>query len=344
MTNLKGLATGIGSLPLTDAGIAVDLILRYLPALPFWPQLPKGNVGEGMLAQFSENLPGLKLEGGDLCFIAPDKEKELERFYDRLIARDLEYFKISPDFARGLHVFYDRLNCVDLSSIEFIKCQVTGPFTFCAGITDEQGKIILHDAVLMQAMVKALGMKALWQLEHFKKFGKKMIMFFDEPFLTGVGSAYTTVNRQEVIDVYAELADTLKSQGSLIGIHCCGNTDWSMLTDTPGIDIINFDAFNFQERFVLYADNLNHFLKRGGIICWGIVPTNEFTAELGPEGLAQKIKLGLDILVKKGVSRELLLERLLISPACGLGTLDVPKAEGILNLLNQTSLFIRKNL
>jgi len=344
MMNFKGLATGIGSLPLVDPQIAVDLILRYLPMTPFWPQLPKSNLREGMLAQFSENLPGLKFEGGDLHFVAQHKEKELELFYDRLIAGDLEHFKISADFAQGLHAFYHRLAGMDLSKLEFIKCQVTGPFTFCSGITDEQGKIILHDTVLMQAMVKGLGMKALWQLEYFKKFGKKMIMFFDEPFLTGVGSAYTTVTRQEVIDVYAELTDTLKGQGSLIGIHCCGNTDWSMLTDALGIDIINFDAFNFQERFVLYADNLNRFLKRGGIICWGIVPTNEFSAAQDPELLAQKIKFGLDILVKKGINRQLLLERLLISPACGLGTLDAQKAEGILSLLNQTSLFLRKNL
>jgi methionine synthase II (cobalamin-independent) len=344
MMNLKGLATGIGSLPLTDAQAAVGLVFRFVPAAPFWPQLPKCNLREGMLAQFSENLPGLKLDAGDLHCLWQDKEKELELFYDRFISQDLEYFKIGPDFARGLHAFYQRLSDADLSGVEFIKCQVTGPFTFCSGITDGQGKIILHDKVLLQAMVKGLGMKALWQLEYFKKFGKKMIMFFDEPYLTGVGSAYTTVNHHDVMEVYSELADTLKSQGSLIGVHCCGNTDWSMLTDTVGIDIINFDAFNFQERFVLYADNLNRFLKRGGIICWGIVPTQEFNTDQSPELLAQKIKFGLDILVKKGIDRQLLLERLLISPACGLGTLDARKAEGILNLLNQTSLFIRKNL
>jgi len=344
MMNLKGLATGIGSLPLTDPQAAVDLILRYVPAIPFWPQLPKGNVREGMLVQFSENLPGLKAEGGDLHFIAADKEKELELFYDRFIAQDLEYFKIGTDFARGLQAFYQRLGGLDLSGIEFIKCQVTGPFTFCSGITDAEGKAILHDEVLMQAMVKGLGMKALWQLDYFKKFGKKMIMFFDEPYLTGVGSAYTPVNRNEVMDTYSELTDTLKNQGALIGIHCCGNTDWSMLTDTAGIDIINFDAFNFQERFVLYADNLKRFLERGGIICWGIVPTQEFNSDQNPDLLAQKIEFGLGLLVKKGIDRQLLLERLLISPACGLGTLNAQKAEGILRLLDQTSLFIRKNL
>ncbi|MDD5107882.1 MAG: hypothetical protein PHC29_00005, partial [Candidatus Omnitrophica bacterium] len=236
------------------------------------------------------------------------------------------------------------LNNIDLSGIEFIKCQVTGPFTFCFGITDSDGKAIFHDEVLKQAMIKGLGMKALWQLDLFKRFGKKMIMFFDEPFLTGVGSAYTPIDRKDVIEVFSELTDGLKDKNCFVGVHCCGNTDWSMLTDCPGIEIINFDAFEFQERFVLYSNDLKAFLKRGGIICWGVAPTQGYDGSQTPDILAQKIKTGLGILVKKGIDRDLLLKRLLISPACGLGTLDTRKAEEILSLLNQTSAFIRKNL
>ena len=344
MINLKGLATGVGSLPLVDAQKAVELIFRCVPEARFWPQLPKIDLRESMITQFSENLPGLKVDASGLHFAARDKEKALESIYEKFIAVDLDYFKISPEFSRGLHAFYERLNNANLSGMEFIKCQVTGPFTFCAGINDLDGNSILNDKVFMQAMIKGLSMKALWQLDLFKKFGKRIIMFFDEPYLSAVGSAYTPVNRNDVIDVFSELTDSLRSQGCLIGIHCCGNTDWSMLTDAEGIDIINLDAFNFQERFVLYADNLNSFLNKGGIICWGIIPTQDFNTSQTPEVLAQKIKSGLDILVKKGIDRNLLLERLMISPACGLGALDTQKAEGILNLLNQTSAFIRKNL
>lgn len=340
--NLKGLATGIGSLPLIDPGQAVDLVFRYLPQAPFWPQLPKMGSKEGMIAQFSQNLPGLKFDGKDLIFHPEDKEKELELFYQKFIEEDLEYFKVTPDFACGLDAFYQRLEKADLSKVEFIKGQVTGPFTFCFGITDGQNKAIFHDEVFKQAMIKGLIMKALWQLDLFKKFDKKMIIFFDEPFLTGVGSAYTPIDRGDVIEVFSEIVASLEDKNCLTGVHCCGNTDWSMLTDS-GVQMINFDAFEFQERFVLYADNLNSFLKRGGIICWGIVPTQGYTGKQAPQELAQKIKTGLDILIKKGIDRDLLLERLMISPACGLGALDLPKAEGILSLLEQTSAFIRKS-
>ncbi|MDD3274693.1 MAG: methionine synthase [Candidatus Omnitrophica bacterium] len=341
--NLKGMALGIGSLPLKDAREAVDLVLRYLPQAPFWPQLPKRDTREGMLAQFNEGLPGIKFNGPDLKFDPQDKEKELEIFYERFIAGDLQYFKISRQFAEGLYEFKERLGKGAAAGAEFIKCQVTGPFTFCAGINDSLDRPIIHDEIVMQAVSKGLAMKALWQLEFFKDFGKKMIVFFDEPYLAGVGSAYNPLDRSAVIGLYEELAAVMKERGCLVGIHCCGNTDWSMLTGTPGIDIINFDAFNFLERFVLYADDLNAFLGRGGIICWGIVPTQEFNSSQSAEMLADKINSGLDALEKKGVDRRLLLEGLLISPACGLGTLDALKAEGILGLLDQTSQFIRKN-
>ncbi len=121
MKNLKGLATGIGSLPLIDPQAAVELVLRYVPAIPFWPQLPKLSPREGMLTQFSQNLPGLKLRGNELRFAPEDKERELELFYERFIAHDLEHFAISPEFAGGLYAFHQRLRETNLSAVEFIK-------------------------------------------------------------------------------------------------------------------------------------------------------------------------------------------------------------------------------
>src|SRR3989338_673937 len=105
MENLTGLATGIGSLPHKDAQAALELVFQYCPQIPFWPQLPKRDIREGMLAQFSERLPGLRLTKDGLEFCGRDKDRELEIFYERLIARDKEYFRISPDYARGLCEF-----------------------------------------------------------------------------------------------------------------------------------------------------------------------------------------------------------------------------------------------
>jgi len=344
MDKLKGLATGIGSLPHQDVEEALDLIFKYTPQIPFWPQLPKRDKKEAMVTQFSENFPCLKIKKGELVFEPENKEKELEQFYERIINNDIDYFKISSDFALGLYKFYSRLEKQNLKEIEFIKCQVTGPFTFLASINNEEGIALLHDSIFMQAFLKGLSMKALWQMKFFQKFGKKIILFFDEPYLSCFGSAYTALNKEEVIKGLSELISAVKSDNVLLGIHCCGNTDWSIFTEIKDLDIISFDAFGFLERLILYTKQINSFLKRGGILCWGIVPTQEFSGKETANLLIEKIKEGLVAFLKKGLDKELLEENLLLSPTCGLGVLEVKQAELILRLLSEVSLLIKRSL
>jgi len=333
---------GIGSMPHKDADSALDLIFKYLPNAPFWPQLPKRDIREGMVAQFAENLPCIKVTNDGFLFDGRLSDKELEIFYERIIAFDVDYFKIGINSASGLYGFYERLKRSELQNLEFIKCQVTGPFTFAASINDNRGIALLHEEVFMQAVLKGIAMKALWQIKLFREFGKKIALFIDEPYLGCFGSAYTPINREQVIKGLTELASTLKSADVLLGVHCCGNTDWSIFTDVEDIDIISFDAFGFLDKLVLYADGLGEFFKRGGLLCWGIVPTQEFTDRTDMNSLVTRIKSGMGALVKKGLDKDLLWNNMLLSPSCGLATLDTQKSEKILILLHEISNQLRK--
>ena len=337
MSILRGLATGVGSLPHKDADSAIDLIFKYLPRIPFWPQLPKRSLREGMVAQFSENLPCVELTDDGLLYRPLDREGGLEKFYEKIIENDVDYFKITPNCSQGIYSFTRKLRNQDLKSIEFIKCHITGPFTFTASLKDEKDILLLHDPVFLQVVIKGLVMKALWQVKFLKEFGKKVIMFIDEPYLGSFGSAYTSVTREQAIAGLKELAQGIKSESTLVGVHCCGNTDWSIFTDVGPIDIINFDAYNFLDKFVLYAQDLGKFMKKGGAICWGIVPTQEFSGRETAQSLLSRLKQGMDSLVKKGVDAKLLNENLLISPACGLGTLSQDTAQKLLGLLSEIS-------
>ncbi|MDD5432325.1 MAG: hypothetical protein PHO70_04985 [Candidatus Omnitrophica bacterium] len=343
MNDLRALAIGIGSLPHRDADSALDLIFKYLPEVPFWPQLPKRDICEGMIAQFSQNLPCLKISPEGLFFNAKNQEAELEKFYEEVISNNSDYFSISSDFALGLSKLYQRLKKEDLSQVKYIKCQVTGPFTFAAGLNDENGVALLHNEVFWQVIMKGLIMKARWQLDLFREFGKKLIIFIDEPYLGCFGSAYTPLTREAVVKGLVEFTEAIDSKDCLLGIHCCGNTDWSMFTDVKAIDIINFDAFDFQDKFLLYAKDLNAFLKRNGLICWGVVPTQSISDKETAASLAKKVAEGADILVKKGADRDLAFENLTLSTACGLGTLTVEEAEARFSLLAETSQILRKN-
>ena len=85
MNEITGLATGIGSMPHKDVNTALDLVFKYTPQIPFWPQLPKRDARETMVAQASEGLPFIKIKDKELIFDDEDKEKKLEIFYDKVI-------------------------------------------------------------------------------------------------------------------------------------------------------------------------------------------------------------------------------------------------------------------
>ena len=349
MKRLTGLPIAIGSLPHKDAEAAIDLVLKYLPQIPFWPQLPNIGKREGMVAQFMEMFPVPHRADGDIFFdeaeVSSPPEERLEAFYEKITNNDIGYFKISEKYSQGLYAFKKRLkdNPGLLKNIEFIKCQITGPFTMGASLKDESGTPYLNDPVFMQAFIEGLKMKALWQIEFLKEFGKPVVMFIDEPYLTAFGSAYTPINRDDVVNGLIELCAGIKATGAVTGVHCCGNTDWSIFTEVSGIDIINFDSYSFWDRFVLYADSVEGFLKRGGFICWGLVPTEEYSDKMTPDSLVSKMEQGIEVLVRKGIGPDLLYKQMLLSPSCGLGSLDIGKSEKILKTLTEISKLIRKN-
>ena len=189
----------------------------------------------------------------------------------------------------------------------------------------------------MDALTKGLSIKALWQVNKLKETGKTPIIFLDEPYLSGFGSAFSPIERGEVIRVLGEVIGYLRERVEiLIGIHCCGNTDWAMLLETAP-DIINFDAFSFMDTFLLYPDALSIFLEKGGIIAWGIIPTSEYRATITVEELTSRLVKGLEYLKQTGFSAETLSRQSIITPSCGMGTMEPASARGVLELLSKLS-------
>jgi len=329
------LPTGIGSLPHSDAAKASELILKYLKDIPFWPQLPRRSYLENMGAQFAEGLPNVVIDqpGKKMFVETADIENGLADFYQHFLDNDIEYFAISPDRAAGFHTMYELLKASDRSRMKFIKGQVTGPITFGAMLTDKAGTALMHHPTLADALNKCLVMKARWQMNKFKQLGLKSIIFLDEPFLMGYGSAYVPLSKETVIERITELADAIHQDDGLVGIHCCGNTDWSVIMSTP-VDILNFDGLGFMNELMLYGDDLKRFLTRGGAIAWGMVPTTELDNPIKADEIISKLESGLKMLSKKGISRELIRAQSLVTPACGLGALaEVDEAEKRLQLL-----------
>jgi methionine synthase II (cobalamin-independent) len=340
------IATGIGSLPLTGPDEAAALSLRYLPEAPIWPQLPKRSFHEHMDGQYSESLPGLVIDEKRQRFsfdTAKDLTPELETFFERYLAKDYEFFGLSEDYAAGFHAYVRGLKKGLPGGARFLKGHITGPLTMGISFKDEAGKDIVHNDVVFDAVVKGLAMKAAWQIETLKQFGLPVIIFIDEPAMESLGSAFSAASPQMVAEKLNEIIDTVHEVGGIAGIHCCGNADWPLLFNTR-VDIVNFDAFGFMDKVLLYPDDIKAFLARGGALAWGIVPTSEFTGTETADGLIARLDGGMKRLEKNGIGRDALRRQCLLTPSCGMGSLTPEKAEAILKLLKEVADKVKRTI
>ncbi len=318
--------TGIGSLPMADPDQAVGFVLDADLDVPFWPQLPKRSFRELMIPQYAEGLPCLRISDEDKRIWldltdADARANEIAVFYERYLEGDVELGAISPEHAAGWHRFLDVLK-EDGQSYPYLKGHINCPMTMGLGLNDQDQRAVYYDGDLFDCVVKLLEMKARWQAERLKPYCEQVVMFLDEPSMAAFGtSAYLSISQEDVTRVVNEVARPLREAGMLVGLHCCGNTDWGMFLDSE-IDILNFDAYQFTSALALYPDALKRFFDRGGILAWGLVSTGDDAGQASVEKLMALWRTGLDALVAKGLDREQLIRRTMLTPSCGAGSLD----------------------
>jgi len=340
MTTLAPLTvTGIGTVPHVDPEEAVTLVLRYHPELPFWPQLVRLGFREEMVPQGAGGLPALKVDlEGRQVVLDPEisREEALAQFYETAWSGDVAPFALAVEEAQG---FYTLLNRVAAggNGPSALKGQMVGPVTFAGMVKDGNGKPILYDRELTQAVSLGLARKAAWQAEQFRQAGRQAVVFLDEPILTGFGSAFLPVSREEVTTILTESLDAVREPGPVtIGVHCCGNTDWALLLDIP-IDILSFDSFGYFDHLLLFEKSLAAFLGRGHYLAWGLVPTGEELAQETGDSLWQRFTSQVERLADTGLGLRQVLSRALLTPACGLGYLSPEAATRAMELLAELS-------
>ncbi len=327
-------ALAIGSLPHCDANTASELVFELFPNSPMWAQLSRANRLEDMITQYLQGLPGLEFsEKKNKYFFNTESEKyyeELEEFfldYEEIISEKnyekLYKYAITAPFTSTFPTF---LEYVAKNKPDFAKGHITGPLTMGTSICDENGKCAFYDDVLREILIKALTLKALWQIEEIKKVSPNTtpIIFLDEPAMSQYGtSALITIEKSDIICAIKEISEVIKAEGALSAVHCCGKTDWTMITDT-GVNILNFDAFFFSKSLTVYASSIKKFIENGNFIAWGIVPTLDEKAlrESDEESLSKRLEDAISELCKKGLEKDAVLERSIVTPSCGAGGLS----------------------
>lgn len=321
--------TGIGSLPHRDPVEACNLVLNSFD-LPFWPQLPQLSFRELMIPQYSEGIPFIKIdEGRQTIWIERDGDDSLERFYETY-TEDLK-LPVSESYAQGLHTF---LKVIKGIYFAILKGHVTGPLTFTLGLKDNKGRLVYFDEELREISLLVLKSKIRWQIDALKPFAENIIIFIDEPVLSALGtSSYLGVNPEEALRLLKETSDAVKKAGGIPGIHCCSKADWPLVINC-GISIISFDAYDYLETIALYPAEFTEFLRSGGYLAWGIVPTTDAIREADTRSIKKRFDQGVDIL-SKNIPSDLLLSKIMLTPSCGTGSRSVEETEKVFRTLGE---------
>lgn len=340
----------IGSLPMTDHAAATRLVFEHAPDIPLWVQLP-AYPAEGMLAQFLPGFPGACERNGRLFINTGDPafHDGVLGFYEACLSAEQDparlddsEFALDTTVAAGFFEFLAQARPV-ADRLIAVKGQITGPFTFATGVTDDHGRALFYDDQLRDVAVKLIAAKARWQARRLASLGRPVVVFFDEPALAAFGSsAYISISRTDVAACFEEVFAAVHAEGALAGVHVCANAEWDLILKSSA-DIVSFDAYSFFDKFVLYAADIKRFIEQEKILAWGIVPTGDKTAIHAEtkdslvarwhDQAAQVEALGID---GKAINR-----LSLITPSCGTGSLDMDSALRVLQLTAGVSKALR---
>ena len=300
------LTTAMAVMPHTDVDRALEMALSL--DVPFWPQLPHYSYYEDMYVQAAEHFPGilLDLEKRTLRFSLDKFIEELEEALLRF--DDTDFLGVSETYS----VVYHRFLALDLKDRTAIRGQLEGPISFGFNVLDQDERPILFDDTVRPFMLEFMAKRVNVQLAQLKQLNTNAFMFVDEPglqFLFSAMAGYSDLKAKGDLDLFFTQVDRPR------GIHLCGNPDWDFLLKMD-LDVLSMDVYTNAEIFASYATAIKKFLDQDRVIVWGIVPTGfEAFAQEEIPSLIQRLENVWEILWSKGIDRDRLIARSMLSPA-----------------------------
>jgi hypothetical protein len=308
---LPGLATGIGSLPHTDARIAAEVVLRCLPELPAVPQLPMRDPREGMLAQWLGALPEV--------VVADDGSLEVRG------ASDLAPECVFDDRTHaGLLAFLDAAAGQERPPVR-VKAQLTGPLTL--GVALHAAGMPMRRAFRRAAEAARAWSAALEDLLTTRLPHCSVVLFFDEPALVSWRRGDAPLDRESAIDV---LSGALAAVDCVTGVHVCGDGDLGLALEA-GPQVLGVEV---SDGLVRDTIALARFLDGDGWIAWGAVPTDRPVGESADTHWRRLASVWCE-LTRRGCDPVPLRARGIITPACGLAGYGASQAERVLGIARE---------
>ena len=299
--------TAMGIMPHKDVEKALRLSLNL--DIPFWPQLPHVSYYEDMYVQASENFPGIivDVENQRLSFDSARFQVELAEYSEKMA--DVSTFTLSNKYS----AVYPQFLSHDLHKYSAIRGQLIGPVSFGFKVFDENNMPIIYNESARTLLFDFLSRKLNAQCSELKARNTHAFVWMDEP---GLGWVFSGLSGYDDLTAKLEYKDFLKTLLEPGALHLCANVNLPYLL-SMGIDLLSFDAYQMESLPKVYAVSIAEFLKNGGIICWGIVPTDSSGLKNEtPERLSELLHLYWSIVAANtDITIKQVAEHALIAPA-----------------------------
>lgn len=322
------LATGIGSLPFSEIHDAIKFVKEFYHEIFFSPQLPKSFFGKNMIEEFFQKIPLTQIENHRPKFIlsgdGPNVLKALNNFSPEKNAEG-EIFNL---FGRGAAYF---------------KTQITGPVTMALNISDRDGKNLFEFPELMEWLKNYLIRQGEQKVKQLIDWGWSPIIFLDEPSLAVLDPVRVAQRRKYLLEILSFFVQGLSDQGAIVGLHCCGQADWSLILES-GFQIVSFDASNGIENFLADRETLRKHFMNGGTIAWGLVPTKPIDETFNPHAFVGHFLKSLETICFSPLSLKQVLLQSLITAACGTAGLSLEDNLKVHKQVREISRILRKEV
>ncbi len=306
----SGVATGIGSLPHTDAEAAAAFVLERLPQLPSVPSLPQRSPAERILAHALVGVRG----------VAIDDDGEIAVDVDRLDPQADVPVDLDHEAFGGLRAFLRAAAGREGP----LKWQVCGPVTLGSALHRRGAPAVVAFEVAVRAVrehVRAVGEAVASALP-----GCQQVVVIDEPAFPGVLEPGFPIPADTAIDLLSCALAAVEPLGTS-GVHCCGAGDWVAIA-AAGPAIVSVPA---GPALVDVAGELSAFVDAGGWVAWGAVPTHRPVTDQADRYWRDLSSVWCS-LVQAGCDPVRLRHQALITPDCGLALHAPDQAAQVLEI------------
>lgn len=313
-------------MPGTDAREAARTVVGELPQLPHLPELPDRGVGADLIGRTAALLVDLAVElvpSGYRVTARPGRDHR--RAVD-LLRTDLDMLDEAVDSAG--------------TQPAAIKVQAAGPWTLTAAIELRTGHKVLTDIGALREFAVSLaeGLRA-HAVEVSRRLGTPAVVQLDEPSLPAVlaggvptPSGYGTVPAVPDGDAVEVLRGVLDALPKPRIVHCCAPRPPLALLRRAGADALAVDAELLAGAPRSTIDALGEAWDTGALVLLGLVPALPPAAPPSLQAVAQP---ALDLVERLGFGRDLLAQRCVPTPSCGLAGATTAWARRALTLARE---------